>query len=51
MKLCTSATAASMIISQLKQLTLTEEFAKINELIGKIRLPGDLVARAADKSI
>jgi hypothetical protein len=30
---------------------LTEEFAKINELTGKIRLPGDLVARAADKSI
>jgi hypothetical protein len=25
--------------------------AKINELTGKIRLPGDLVARAADKSI
>jgi hypothetical protein len=33
------------------ELTLTEEFAKINELTGKIRLPGDLVARAADKSI
>jgi hypothetical protein len=33
------------------ELTLTEEFAKINELTGKICLPGDLVARAADKSI
>jgi hypothetical protein len=33
------------------ELTLTEEYAKINELTGKIRLPGDLVARAADKSI
>jgi hypothetical protein len=33
------------------EITLTEEFAKINELTGKIRLPGDLVARAADKSI
>jgi hypothetical protein len=33
-------------------VTLTEEYAKINELTGKIRLPGDLVARAAaDKSI
>jgi hypothetical protein len=33
------------------ELTLLEEFAKINELTGKIRLPGDLVARAANKSI
>jgi hypothetical protein len=33
------------------ELTLTKEYAKINELTGKIRLPGDLVARAADKSI
>jgi hypothetical protein len=33
------------------EMTLTEEYAKINELTGKICLPGDLVARAADKSI
>jgi hypothetical protein len=33
------------------EVILTEEYAKINELTGKIRLPGDLVARAADKSI
>jgi hypothetical protein len=33
------------------EITLPEEFAKINELTGKIRLPSDLVARAADKSI
>jgi hypothetical protein len=33
------------------ELTLTEEFAKVNELTGKIRLPGDLVARARDQSI
>jgi hypothetical protein len=33
------------------ELTLTEEFAKVNELTGKIPLPGDLVARAADKTI
>jgi hypothetical protein len=33
------------------KLTFMEEYAKINELTGKTRLPGNLVARAADKSI
>jgi hypothetical protein len=33
------------------EVTFTEEYAKVNELTGKIWLPGDLVARARDQSI